>query len=84
MNRKTILNPAILNPIDQKRWKQLFEGSLSRLNGGTIPASQQSIFHRAQNRAETFETGSSKSAITDAANSLAALWQISTLKRHGV
>lgn len=72
-----------LNPTsaDQKRMKQLFEGSLNALNGGTIPASQQPIFRPKQRGAYPLETVSSKEAIAAAASSLAALWQISAPKR---
>ena len=77
MNRKTIPQPP-----DQQRWKQLFEGSLNRLNGRTVPASQQPIFRPKDEGMNTLE--SSKAAIEAAANSLAALWQISTPKRHGL
>ncbi len=65
---------------DQLRWKQLFEGSLNRLNGRTLPISKQPIFRPRQDGPTTFE--SSKAAIEAAANSLAALWQISSPKRH--
>ncbi|MGA2919807.1 MAG: hypothetical protein ABSE28_01785 [Candidatus Sulfotelmatobacter sp.] len=74
-------NQTIPNPVDQKRWKQLFEGSLTSLNGGSIPIKQQPIFRPRQNRATALEAESSKAALTIAANSLAALWQISTLRR---
>jgi hypothetical protein len=67
-------NQAIPNPVDQKRWKQLFEGSLTSLNGGTAPASQQPIFRLRQNHVLATD---SKAALTTAAASLAALWQIS-------
>ena len=77
MNRKTISQQP-----DQRRWKQLFEGSLNRLNGRTIPASQQPIFRAKQDGLNTLE--SSKAAIEAAANSLAALWQISTPKCHNL
>jgi len=77
MNRKTISQPP-----DQQRWKQLFEGSLNRLNPSTVPVSKQPIFQPRKNSPITFE--SSKAAIEAAANSLAALWQISTPKRHTV
>jgi hypothetical protein len=79
MNGKTI-SPAP----DQQRWKQLFEGSLNRLNGRAVPISQQPIFRLKQNRTNNnvVEPESSKAAIEAAASSLAALWQISTPKRH--
>jgi hypothetical protein len=77
MSRKTISEQP-----DQQRWKQLFEGSLNRLNGRAIPASQQPIFRPKQDGLNTLE--SSKAAIEAAANSLAALWQISISKRHTV
>jgi hypothetical protein len=77
MNRKTIPQQP-----DQQRWKQLFEGSLNRLNGSAVPVSKQPIFRPKQNGLNTLE--SSKAAIDAAANSLAALWQISTPKRHSV
>jgi hypothetical protein len=79
MNGKTI-SPAP----DQQRWKQLFEGSLNRLNGRAVPISQQPILRPRQNRANVVEPESSKAAIEAAANSLAALWQISTPKRHSL
>jgi hypothetical protein len=79
MNGKTIS----LAP-DQQRWKQLFEGSLNRLNGRAVPISQQPILRPRQNRANVVEPESSKAAIEAAANSLAALWQISTPKRHSL
>jgi len=77
MNRKTISQQP-----DEQRWKQLFEGSLNRLNGRSVPVSQQPIFRPKQQGPDTLE--SSKAAIEAAANSLAALWQISTPKRHGL
>ncbi len=66
--------------VDQKRLKQLFEGSLMSLNGGKIPESQQPILKPRQDR---FIGGpdASKAAIAAAANSLAALWQISSPRR---
>jgi hypothetical protein len=60
---------------DQKHWKEVFEGSLTQLNGGTIPASKLPIF-RAKQNIET-NPNSAKDAIATAAASLAALWQIS-------
>ncbi|MGB8914892.1 MAG: hypothetical protein WCC85_21630 [Candidatus Sulfotelmatobacter sp.] len=72
---------AIPNPADQKRWKQLFEGSLTSLNGGSVPIKQQPILRLRQNRASALEADTSKAALTIAANSLAALWQISTSRR---
>lgn len=78
MNRK-----AIPIQMDQRRWKQLFEGSLSKLNGGAIPASRQPILRSKWDRVNALEPDSSNAAIADAANSLAALWQISP-KRHGL
>jgi hypothetical protein len=77
MNRKAI--PTQVEQADQTRWKQRFEGSLSRLNGAAIPASQQPILRSKQ----AIEDVASKAAIADAAISLAALWQIPT-KRHGL
>ncbi len=71
-------NQAIPNPVDQKRWKELFEGSLTSLNGGTAPASQQPIFRLKTHVLET----DSKAALTTAAASLAALWQISPNRPH--
>ena len=61
---------------DQKRMKQLFEGSLNTLNGGAVPISQQPIFRLKQRGTSALETISSKEAIAAAASSLAALWQI--------
>jgi hypothetical protein len=77
MNRKTISQPP-----DQQRWKQLFEGSLNRLNPSGTPLSKQPILRPRKEGALTLE--SSKAAIEAAANSLAALWQISSPKRHTV
>ncbi len=74
-------NQTVSNPIDQKRWKQLFEGSLTTLNGGSIPVKQQPIFRPKQNRMNALEADSEKAALTIAANSLAALWQISAPRR---
>lgn len=69
---------AALTPVDQKHCKEVFEGSLTRLNGASVPASKQPIFRRlAQNAA----VDSSKDAIATAAASLAALWQISSPTR---
>jgi hypothetical protein len=78
MNGKTISQAP-----DQQRWKQLFEGSLNRLNGRAVPISQQPILRLKQNRTSVVEPDS-KAAIEAAANSLAALWQISTPKRHSL
>ncbi|MGA7398605.1 MAG: hypothetical protein WCC99_24260 [Candidatus Sulfotelmatobacter sp.] len=72
-------NRAIPSPVEQKRWKELFEGSLTSLNGGTIPASQRPIFRLKQSH--SLETDS-KTALTTAAASLAALWQISPNRPH--
>jgi hypothetical protein len=80
MNRK----PIFSQPPDQQRWKQLFEGSLNRLNGRAVPISQQPILRPRQNLTDGLELESSKAAIETAASSLAALWQISTPKRHAV
>ncbi len=68
--------------IDQKRWKEQFEGYLTMLNGGALPVSQQPIFRSKQDRNNTFN--SSEAAIAAAANSLAALWQVSKLKRRSL
>jgi len=65
---------AVLTPIDQKHWKEVFEGSLTQLNGGSVPASKQPIFRLKQKSG----VASSKDAIATAAASLAALWQISS------
>jgi hypothetical protein len=75
MNRKTISQPP-----DQQRWKQLFEGALNRLNPSGIPVSKQPILRPRKEGAITLE--SSKAALEAAANSLAALWQISSPKRN--
>ena len=72
---------AVPNPVDQRHWKQLFEGSLTSLNGGTLPVKQQPILRLKQNRGNALDADSSKAALTSAAASLAALWQISTPKR---
>jgi hypothetical protein len=79
MNRKTISPQP-----EQRRWKQLFEGSLNRLNGRDVPLSQQPIFRPKQDGANTSVGEPSKAAIEAAASSLAALWQISTPKRHSL
>ncbi|MGA2389360.1 MAG: hypothetical protein ABSF97_10385 [Candidatus Sulfotelmatobacter sp.] len=67
---------------DQKKWKQLFEGSLNRLNGREVPASQQPICR--VKRPNVTPESDYKAAITAAADSLAALWQISTPRRQGI
>jgi hypothetical protein len=72
---------AVPNPEDQQHWKQLFEGSLTSLNSGTLPVKQQPIFRLKQNHSNALHADSSKAALTSAAASLAALWQISTPKR---
>jgi hypothetical protein len=82
MNRKTISQQP--EQPDQQRWKQLFEGSLNRLNGRDVPLSQQPIFRSRQDGANTPVGEPSKAAIEAAASSLAALWQISTPKRHSL
>ena len=64
---------SVVTTVDQKHWKEVFEGSLTRLNGASVPASKQPIFRLRQNTA----IDSSKDAIATAAASLAALWQIS-------
>jgi hypothetical protein len=64
---------AFTKPVDQKHWKEVFEGSLMRLNGESVPASKQPIFQLKQKPG----LNSSKDAIAEAAASLAALWQIS-------
>jgi hypothetical protein len=69
-------------PIEQKKWKQLFEGSLNRLNGREVPASQLPIC-RVKRQNASPETDY-KTAIAAAADSLAALWQISTPRRQGI
>jgi len=74
---------AFPQEIDQQRWKKLFEGSLSSLNG-VVPASKQPIFRPKQDRFNMQGIDTAKAAIATAAASLAALWQISTPKRaHG-
>jgi hypothetical protein len=67
---------AVLNEVDQKHWKEVFEGSLTQLNGGSIPKSKLPIFRSKQN-VSSHTQGSPKDAIATAAASLAALWQIS-------
>jgi hypothetical protein len=62
---------------DQKRWKQLFATSLRRMNGDATAASQRPILQSKPDRANT-----PKAAIAEAANCLAALWDISKPKRH--
>jgi hypothetical protein len=71
-------NRAIPDGMDQKRWKELFEGSLTSLNGGVTPVSRQPIFRLKQNLSPEID---SKAALAAAATSLAALWQISSSKR---
>jgi hypothetical protein len=66
---------AALKPVDQQHCKEVFEGSLTRLNGASVPASKQPIFRRL---AQKTAVDSSKDAIATAAASLAALWQISS------
>jgi hypothetical protein len=73
MARAAVLTQVDQKQVDQKHWKEVFEGSLTRLNGGTIPASKMPIFRPRQN--STLD--SSKDAIAAAAASLAALWQVS-------
>jgi hypothetical protein len=65
---------------NEKKWKQLFEGALNRLNGREVPLSQQPIAR--MKRSATMECDS-KEAISAAAQSLAALWQVSSPKRQG-
>lgn len=69
---------AALKPVDQQHCKAVFEGSLTRLNGSSVPASKQPIFRRL---AQNTGVDSSKDAIAAAAASLAALWQISSPSR---
>jgi hypothetical protein len=69
--------------VEQKKWKQLFEGSLNRLNGRAVPASQQPIC-RVKRAPSVGTEGDAKAAITAAAQSLAALWQISSPRRQGI
>jgi hypothetical protein len=83
MAHAAIVNPVtVANPIDQKRWKDLFDGALSRLNGDVIPASKQPIFRARQDRVSGFSQKSSDAEIAAAASSLAALWQVSAMKRR--
>jgi hypothetical protein len=69
----------VLKELDQKQWKEIFEGSLIRLNGGSVPLSKQPIFRPRRNESAM---DSSKDAIAAAANSLAALWQVSSPRPH--
>lgn len=62
---------------DQKRWKQLFETYLRKMDGDATAASQRPIFQSKPDRANT-----PKAAIAEAANCLAALWDISKPMRH--
>jgi hypothetical protein len=64
---------SAVKPVDQKHWKEVFEGSLTQLNGGSIPASKQPIVRLRQSSS----VDSSNDAISAAAASLSALWQIS-------
>jgi len=82
MAHAAIANPVVPNPIDQKRWKELFDGALSRLNGDVIPASKQPIFRAKPESVSGFGQKSSDAEIAAAANSLAALWQVSAMKRR--
>jgi hypothetical protein len=77
MNRIEIPRQA-----DQQKWKKLFEGSLNRLNGRTVPTSQQPICR--VRRETTMQESDAKAAITTAAQSLAALWQISAPRGQGI
>ena len=79
-----ISREAMPKQLDQKRYKELFEGSLNRLNGGTIPISQQPILRSRQDRTNSFGADSSEAVIALAANSLAALWQVSPSKRRSL
>ncbi len=71
-----MIRKSVPQQIDQKRLKQLFEGSLMSLNGGVIPASQQPIFRPKQDGLGMSGADTSKAAIAAAAASLAALWQV--------
>ncbi len=75
-----MIRKNIPQQVDQKRLKQLFEGSLISLNGGEIPKSQLPILKPKQDRL-LGGPDASKAALAAAANSLAALWQISSPKR---
>ncbi len=77
MARTAVLKEEVdQKQVDQKHWKEVFEGSLTRLNGGTIPASKMPIF-RPKQTVNSNNADSSKDAIAAAAASLAALWQVS-------
>lgn len=76
-----MLTRKITPTIDQKRMKQMFEGSLIALNGGNVPISQQPILRSRQSNVGGLEPVASKEALAAAASSLAALWQISGPKR---
>jgi hypothetical protein len=69
-----MIRSTVQNQDSQKHWKEVFEGSLTQLNGGVIPASKQPIFKKPS----TFGVNTTKDAIATAAASLAALWQISS------
>jgi hypothetical protein len=71
---------ASMKEVDQKHWKEVFEGSLVRLNGGTTPASKLPIF-RPRQSLNSPTPNSFKDAIAAAAASLAALWQVPNPKR---
>lgn len=68
---------AIGQQTNQKRWKRQFETSLNRIRGEETPVSQRPILH---SKAEQGNTP--RAAIAEAANYLAALWDISKPKRH--
>lgn len=62
---------------DHERWKQLFATSLKRMNGEATAAFQRPIL-QSKDRVST-----PRADIAEAANCLAALWDISRPKRQG-
>jgi hypothetical protein len=77
-----MIRTAVPKQVDEKHWKDLFEGSMSRLTGQAIPASKQPIFRARQERSNIPGSDSSNAAIATAAASLAALWQVSGPNRQ--
>jgi hypothetical protein len=77
-----MIRTAIPKQLNEKHWKDLFEGSISRLTGQSIPASKQPIFRARQERSNIPGSDSSNAAIATAAASLAALWQVSGSNRQ--
>ncbi len=66
---------GIIPKQDQVRWKQLFATSLERMNAGAT------VSHRRIIQTQPDQANTAKSAIAEAANCLAALWNVSKPKR---